>query len=100
MLVSNMRNNTASKFTVPVECSETKNKFTVEIIQDINTDHDSISENAKQLVKRAIGISECKVISDYFKRDSISQVKLEREPEVRINGIPVPQEIVSKSYVM
>lgn len=100
MLMFIMETNTASKFTVPIKCSKTDEKFMVEIIQNINTDPEHISENAKQLVKKSIGISDCEVISKYFHVDSISQIKLEREPEVKINGRPVPQEIISKSYLI
>lgn len=99
MLFITMDKNDISKFTVPIKCSKTNRKFTVEILQNIHTDKKYISEHAKAIVKKSMNISDCEIISDYFKPQSISKLDVEREAEVKINGKPISPEIIKRVYV-
>jgi len=99
MLLINMDKTEISKFTVLIKCSKTDRKFTVEILQNINTDKKYISEHAKAIVRKSMDISNCEVISDYFKPQPISNIDVERKSEVKINGKPISPEIIKRVYV-
>lgn len=95
-----MENRNVSKFTVPVKCTRTNAEFTVKMIQNINTDPEYIFENAKSLVKQYTNISNCEVVNNYIQSKQVSQIELEQEPEVTINGEPISSDVVKQVYTI